>query len=227
MELHYKYYIHTWPLASPFCKGCVGWASFGEKCLSHSTSWNGLIIPETQKSEPHPLIQQPLYDENNRNWQAANLTRMVNPKKNEQNFFVVLSEKLRSKPEITSQTDERQLTFSLTLTACSQTLYFIFKVRRARVIKYKLQGIYWPPAPASSPMFLKRTKRVIFRVILGLVFICQKKIRFLEWNFKEFWKKIRGHFATGSWSSFNFLFHIRPTLGLSEHILVVYLCRLK
>ena len=30
--------------------------------------------------------------------------------------------------------------------ACSQTLYFLFKVRRARVIKYKPQGIYWPPA---------------------------------------------------------------------------------
>ena len=27
--------------------------------------------------------------------------------------------------------------------ACSQTLYFLFKVRRARVIKYKPQGIYW------------------------------------------------------------------------------------
>ena len=26
--------------------------------------------------------------------------------------------------------------------ACSQTLYFLFKVRRARVIKYKPQGIY-------------------------------------------------------------------------------------
>ena len=29
--------------------------------------------------------------------------------------------------------------------ACSQTLYFLFKVRRARVIKYKPQGIYCPP----------------------------------------------------------------------------------
>ena len=27
--------------------------------------------------------------------------------------------------------------------ACSQTLYFLFKVRRARVIKYKPQGIYY------------------------------------------------------------------------------------
>ena len=30
--------------------------------------------------------------------------------------------------------------------ACSQTLYFLFKVRRARVIKNKPRGIYWPPA---------------------------------------------------------------------------------
>jgi len=29
---------------------------------------------------------------------------------------------------------------------CSQTLYFLFKVRRVRVVKYKLQGLYWPPA---------------------------------------------------------------------------------
>ena len=57
--------------------------------------------------------------------------------------------------------------------ACSQTLYFLFKVRRARVIKFKPEGIYWPPAQGgsgggssralallgSSPMFLKRTKR--------------------------------------------------------------------
>ena len=59
--------------------------------------------------------------------------------------------------------------------ACSQTLYFLFKVRRARVIKFKPEGIYWPPAQggsgggssralallASSPMFLKRTKTKI------------------------------------------------------------------
>ena len=30
--------------------------------------------------------------------------------------------------------------------ACSQTLYFLFKVRRASVIKDKPQRIYWPPA---------------------------------------------------------------------------------
>ena len=35
--------------------------------------------------------------------------------------------------------------------ACSQTLYFLFKVRRAQqVIKYKSQGIYWPPAQVGS-----------------------------------------------------------------------------
>ena len=71
--------------------------------------------------------------------------------------------------------------------ACSQTLYFLFKVRRASVIKNKPRGIYWPPAqrgrgggrrnfiflsraPRSfslacsprhsrTPMFSKRTKR--------------------------------------------------------------------
>ena len=34
--------------------------------------------------------------------------------------------------------------------ACSQTLYFLFKVRRARVIKNNPRvgggGVYWPPA---------------------------------------------------------------------------------
>jgi len=33
---------------------------------------------------------------------------------------------------------------------CSQTLYFLFKVRRARVIKYKPQGIYWPQVQGGS-----------------------------------------------------------------------------
>ena len=67
--------------------------------------------------------------------------------------------------------------------ACSQTLYFLFKVRRARMIKNKPRGIYWPPAqrgrgggrrnfiflslarvlasPTRTPMFSKRTKRKI------------------------------------------------------------------
>ena len=56
-------------------------------------------------------------------------------------------------------------------------LFFPFKVRRAWVITYKPQGIYWPPAQGgsvalrarfralallvSSPMFSKRTKRKI------------------------------------------------------------------
>ena len=30
--------------------------------------------------------------------------------------------------------------------ACSHTLYLLFKVRRARMIKYKSQEIFWPPA---------------------------------------------------------------------------------
>ena len=33
--------------------------------------------------------------------------------------------------------------------ACSQTLYFLFKVRRARAMKYKPQGIYWPALNVS------------------------------------------------------------------------------
>ena len=34
--------------------------------------------------------------------------------------------------------------------ACSQTLYFLFNVRRGRVIKFKPEGIYWPPAQGGS-----------------------------------------------------------------------------
>ena len=34
------------------------------------------------------------------------------------------------------------LTSYIFLVACSQTLYFLFKVHRASVIKYKPQGIY-------------------------------------------------------------------------------------
>ena len=48
--------------------------------------------------------------------------------------------------------------------ACSQTLYFLFKVRRARVMKNKPRGIYSPPAQrgaslSHTPMFSKRAKR--------------------------------------------------------------------
>ena len=35
---------------------------------------------------------------------------------------------------------------NISLLSNSQTLYFLSKVRRPRVIKYKLQEIYWPPA---------------------------------------------------------------------------------
>ena len=37
--------------------------------------------------------------------------------------------------------------------ACSQALYFLFKVRRAWVIKYKPQGIYWLPVQGGLKMF--------------------------------------------------------------------------
>ena len=47
--------------------------------------------------------------------------------------------------------------------ACSQTVYFLFKIRRARGIKYKPQGIYWPPALASiaglAEVFEKNEKK--------------------------------------------------------------------
>ena len=64
--------------------------------------------------------------------------------------------------------------------ACLQTLYFLFKVRRARVIKNKPRGIHWPPGRGGrgegrrirklfiflsraprTPVFFKRTKRKI------------------------------------------------------------------
>ena len=86
--------------------------------------------------------------------------------------------------------------------AGSQTRFFLFKVRRAGVIKDKPQGIYWPPAQfgkkkidgrslffflalrarsrvlallASSPMFLKRTRRKIKRLCTGYFF-------YRDWN---------------------------------------------
>ena len=43
--------------------------------------------------------------------------------------------------------------------ACSQTLYFLFKVRRGRVIKYKSQGIYWPPAQGGQWWGKKKTEK--------------------------------------------------------------------
>ena len=46
--------------------------------------------------------------------------------------------------------------------ACSQTLYFLFKGCRARMMKYKPHAHSRTPALlASSPMFSKRTKRKI------------------------------------------------------------------
>ena len=53
--------------------------------------------------------------------------------------------------------------------ACSQTLftlYFLFKVRRARVIKNKLRGIYWPPAHRGSG------GRITWDQALLLLFFC-------------------------------------------------------
>ena len=48
--------------------------------------------------------------------------------------------------------------------ACSQTLYFLIKVRRARVIKNEPRGIYWPPAQGGRSeggwnIFLSRARQ--------------------------------------------------------------------
>ena len=48
--------------------------------------------------------------------------------------------------------------------ACSQTLYFLIKVRRARVIKNEPRGIYWPPAQGGRGeggwnIFLSRARQ--------------------------------------------------------------------
>ena len=51
--------------------------------------------------------------------------------------------------------------------ACSQTLYFLFKVRRARVIKYKLQGLYWPPVQGGRNEKKNETTSV-YRLCLRL-----------------------------------------------------------
>ena len=52
--------------------------------------------------------------------------------------------------------------------ACSQTLYFLFKVSRARVIKYKPQGIYWPPVQGGRNEKKNKTTSV-YRLFLRLV----------------------------------------------------------
>ena len=53
--------------------------------------------------------------------------------------------------------------------ACSETLYFLFKVRRARVIKYKPQVIYWPSAHYFQSNFrlFNRTECKLFFVNYG------------------------------------------------------------
>ena len=60
------------------------------------------------------------------------------------------------------------------LLACSQTLYFLFKIRRTWVIKYKPQG----------PMLLKRTKRKIKqRLITGqFPLACQLETLMIKTN---------------------------------------------
>ena len=64
-----------------------------------------------------------------------------------------------------------------------QTLYFLFKVRRARVIKDKPQGIYWPPASRGrvgkeenrrSALALARSLRSRARLALAHADVLQK-----------------------------------------------------
>ena len=58
--------------------------------------------------------------------------------------------------------------------ACSQTLYFLFKVRRARVIKYKPQGIYWPPVQGGRNE--KKNKATsVYRLFLRLISMYKKQ----------------------------------------------------
>ena len=59
---------------------------------------------------------------------------------------------------------------SLLKLACSQTLYFLFKVRRARVIKNKPRGIYWPPAQRDARLALQTGTTHCFVTVDLLIF---------------------------------------------------------
>ena len=52
--------------------------------------------------------------------------------------------------------------------ACSQTLYFLCKVRRGWVIKYKTQGIYWPPVQGGRNEKKNKTTSM-YRLFLRLI----------------------------------------------------------
>ena len=52
--------------------------------------------------------------------------------------------------------------------ACSQTLYFLCKVRRERVIKYKPQGSYWPPLQGGRNEKKNKTTSM-YRLFLRLI----------------------------------------------------------
>ena len=54
--------------------------------------------------------------------------------------------------------------------ACSQTLYFLCKVRREWVIKYKTQGIYWPPVQGGRNEKKNKTTSM-YRLFLRLISI--------------------------------------------------------
>ena len=55
-----------------------------------------------------------------------------------------------SKPQLTGMTVHQGL-------ACSQTLHFLFRDRRARIWKWKPRGIYWPQAQGVE---IKKEKRL-------------------------------------------------------------------
>ena len=69
----------------------------------------------------------------------------------------------------------RYFIYDILLCMClHHTLFFLFKVRRARVIKYKPQGIYWPMSP-------KRTKRKIKQ---GL---CTCRLAYMIYSLSDSW----------------------------------------
>ena len=56
--------------------------------------------------------------------------------------------------------------------ACSQTLYFLFEVRRAPLIKYKLQGIY--------DVFEKNEKKNKTTSVYSLVFMLRGRYNHID-----------------------------------------------
>ena len=106
--------------------------------------------------------------------------------------------------------------------ACLQTLYFLFKVRRARVIKNKPRGIHWPPGRGGrgegrrirklfiflsraprKPVFSKRTKRKIKQRLCTGYWERQEKFLTIFWG--DFvvisWCQLYSNFATPAYAA--------------------------